>query len=932
MVGRVVLRLLAALAIPLVSAAPVRAQRTTGTIAGRIADASGRPAAAVVRVTSHGADRRQTADAAGRFVFADVAAGEYHVAIHVASAASPASLRLRVDPNRTTAIVATVRGGIVDVRATTASTNITSEQIERLPTGRSFVDYAALAPGVLTNDPPTGFSPRGLRQTAALRGTDASQVGLRIDGFDVADPGSGAELPPFRPSIGAIERVEVLHGGPSAEYGRSSGLSMNVLTRSGTDTFLGGVPLRITGGGLTGGPDDDDDPAFDGTTLGSAFDVGGYLGGPIRQWDKTFFFGDVNLFGAGRTGFSAREDAIRDTSEKWGFGKLNTEWRGIRLFGIGLQSRTTEDGAGSQAFFAPDATWKYGRNFNLYGGGLDATRGQLTLGLRLSYRNADHGLDPQGGTEAVPTFTTENILTGTNYQVSTDRGGVGFEGRVGLATEFAGWSHKISGGVGWLRWSNRERLEYPQGQFVFHLGGDDYVAGLPVGFDTGARVESGNYWIEDVLQKNDLTLSLGLNLHRQRGSILPSFTIANPEHNSLVEREFTLDEPVISTFDIGPRLGFAWTPLTDKTTIVRGGYGVYYDRMTFGVVSQANPLANDPIRGAIGQPFSDWTGDGRLGPGDWLTGLPGVVGGIPVSSDQFTQPWNTIADEFASPKMQHVYAGFSASIPAFSYEVAFDARSWSNLWTAFPKVREQLTFRAATRDDYVPGTPFSGMLPDGTPFTIDTFRYRNGVTSTAATELSTVPDLGRAAWQLAFIASRLCDGGFLGGSIAFGRDRWSRAADVFSGDPNPLSGLPLEGGPAGARPADQQQQDVIMNSGVDYRVWGAKQFKGIDWSFVMHGQQGYVLPFTAALTGGDGVSRDVRVGEQRLDDWFTVNAGAAKNLTFGRRTLRVSAEAFNLFNRQSIAGVEHNVGAAGFGETTRFTPPRQFVLGARLMF
>src|SRR5207249_1988898 len=105
---------------------------------------------------------------------------------------------------------------------------ITTKAVESLPiSNRSFVQLATLAPGVSG----TGNNP------ARLGGGGANNV--MMDGISTMDTGSNAVL--LQMNVESIAEVKVLVSNYQAEYGRSSGLQITAVTKSGTNRFRGSV-------------------------------------------------------------------------------------------------------------------------------------------------------------------------------------------------------------------------------------------------------------------------------------------------------------------------------------------------------------------------------------------------------------------------------------------------------------------------------------------------------------------------------------------------------------------------------------------------------------------------------------------------------------------------------------------------------------------
>src|SRR5205807_157057 len=112
---------------------------------------------------------------------------------------------------------------------------------------------------------------------------------VSIDGADNNNPffgeQRGGQRPAFTVSLDAIKEFQVVSDNAPAEFGRSSGGFINVVTKSGTNDIHGTAHEYQKWTGLTS-------RLSDGTRL-SAFaqeQFGGTLGGAIRK-DKLFYFG-----------------------------------------------------------------------------------------------------------------------------------------------------------------------------------------------------------------------------------------------------------------------------------------------------------------------------------------------------------------------------------------------------------------------------------------------------------------------------------------------------------------------------------------------------------------------------------------------------------------------------------------------------------------
>jgi len=216
------------------------AQITTGSIAGTVKDAQGGviPGATVV-LTNEGQGTKTTpvvTNATGDFIFANVAAGSYSIEITMPSFKTVKRTNVLVNPG-VRASLGTITldvGGASEtvevkaespmIQATTGERSFTipTDSVANLPlANRSFTALTALTPGVSGNN--------------RLGGGGGNNI--MMDGVSAVDTGSNAIL--LQMNVESIQEVKVLTSGYQAEFGRSSGLQVTAVTKSGTNRFRG---------------------------------------------------------------------------------------------------------------------------------------------------------------------------------------------------------------------------------------------------------------------------------------------------------------------------------------------------------------------------------------------------------------------------------------------------------------------------------------------------------------------------------------------------------------------------------------------------------------------------------------------------------------------------------------------------------------------
>jgi hypothetical protein len=159
--------------------------------------------------------------------------------------------------------------------------------------GRDWAALATLQAGVssVQNGSASGGgnTDRGFGAAVSISGSRPDQNSYRLDGISINDYSNGAPGSVLGDNLGidAVEQVSVLGSNYPAEYGRTSGGVINVVTRSGKDAFHGSLYEFLRNSAL------DARNFFDGPVIPpfKRNQFGGSAGLPIKK-DSTYIFGD----------------------------------------------------------------------------------------------------------------------------------------------------------------------------------------------------------------------------------------------------------------------------------------------------------------------------------------------------------------------------------------------------------------------------------------------------------------------------------------------------------------------------------------------------------------------------------------------------------------------------------------------------------------
>ncbi|MEY2168020.1 MULTISPECIES: TonB-dependent receptor [unclassified Rhodanobacter] len=281
------------------------AQQASGSIFGQVTGQHGGTVS--IRNVNTGFERSIPVDSAGRYRITSLPIGTYTVTLQDNGQA--VSTRENVLVNIAGGVevsfgsaagaknlegVSVVASALpsIDVSSVDTKTVFTASELAKLPMGRDLSSVALLAPSVINNSSYTAAPSFG--------GSAASENAYYINGYAVTNPltALGFSTLPFD----AIEQEQVLTGGYGAEFGRSTGGVINIITKRGTNEWKAGVftywsPERLRANPINQRyPNTGAYPATDGTLYAyrnknqySVVDYGAYVSGPLIK-DRLFVY------------------------------------------------------------------------------------------------------------------------------------------------------------------------------------------------------------------------------------------------------------------------------------------------------------------------------------------------------------------------------------------------------------------------------------------------------------------------------------------------------------------------------------------------------------------------------------------------------------------------------------------------------------------
>jgi Carboxypeptidase regulatory-like domain/TonB dependent receptor-like, beta-barrel/TonB-dependent Receptor Plug Domain len=603
------------------------AQERFGTLQGRVTDQQGAAIPGVtVSVTSLATNetRAFVTDTNGQFIGADLNPGRYKVSFELAGFTKVERPDVSVVLGRSFEVDTQMQVGgvtesvqvtaeaspLVDNRSTLIAHNVSAEEFDRLPKGRSFQSIALTAPSVNSGEVEGGFQ---------VNGASGAENGFTVDGITTNSliNGQSRQNTVFE----YLQEVQVKTSGISAEYGGALGGVISAVTKSGGNVFRGEGHYYYEGSALAVGPVER--LVLEPTNEGSAFFVqdnenknrqsefGGSIGGPIIA-NKLFFFGSYSPRLEDRDNFYTFTDGSGTfNNEIWrqqAFGKLTYSNSRLTANWSTLWTPTTSDGSifgyrGSTpnsetttlASYEPNRVRGYEINQVNTSGTVDYRLSPASsLSARGGYfhdRYSDTGISMttnyRYGAPATAALGIPPALQGPRDFENTPRAQItDFDTtkrsniNVDYNHYFSGLgTHSLRAGYGFQHVLNDINSFYPGGYVDLQFGSSFTFGGVTTGTGTygyyavhdrritnkaGSNIHS-LYLQDQWTLGNRLTLNLGI---RTEDENIPDF---RPEADGAAAIKFSMKDK------LAPRLGAAYDVYGNGRMKVFGSWGLYYD-------------------------------------------------------------------------------------------------------------------------------------------------------------------------------------------------------------------------------------------------------------------------------------------------------------------------------------------------------------------
>ncbi len=506
---------------------------------------------------------------------------------------------------------------------------------------------------------------------------------------------------------------------------------------------------------------------------------------------------------------------------------------------------------------------------------------------------------------------------------------------------FKSWgnlNHDFKFGGGWRRTDIFARTIYPGNNIVaYENSATNFRARLYREAAGTNRAEYLNFYLGDTITLNRLTLDLGVRYDRQWGKAMPSTIAANGGFPTVVPGgEFDGYDSPFTWNDITPRVGMTYALDEANKTILRASFSRNAGQLTAvgTYVGYANPSS---AAGWVEYPWNDLNGDHLAQTNEVRTDLPLLASSnFNTANPTAVASPNRIDPDFKAPSSMGFIVGVDRElIPNLALQVNYSYGRVTN-HPMFP-------FIGVTTADWQQFGTLAGATSDGVAYNIPLFQPNGDIvgangggrfltnfdgyfTNFNGIEMAVNKRMSNR-WQMRLAAAyNNPQEHYEDGVVPVSENGNPTRSDIF-----PL----IDGGQWAQRSAGSGSGDVFVNQRWSFNVNGVYQLPwAIEVAGNLFGKQGTPYPYYSNQSlGREGTTRillNEEVDSIRFETLWNLDLRAAKNFRFGRSSIQVIADVFNVFNGNTEITRERNAGSNNFLVLGSNLSPRILRFGVRV--
>ncbi len=981
---------LLALALLLGAAGVARAQEETGNVFVVVADAEGAPLPGVtVTLTGFGAPRVQQTAAQGQARFVGLDPGSYSLTAELDSFSTVEypNIDVRVARNTTLevtmsqaveeVITVTSESPLLDERKLTTGTTVSQVELEKIPTARDPWALLTQTPGVTVDRINVGGNESGQQAQFAAPGVTTDENAFLVDGVEITDMsaiGSSATYYDFD----QFSEMQYATGGTDVTKG-ASGVSVNLVTKRGTNEFRGSARFLRTDDDFFAGLLEQEVPDFQqpnsdlaptqtrliGNTINQVLDYGFEAGGPLlrdRLWAwGSFGTNDIKNRTAGSTPAAVQSDdtilentALKVNAQLSGQNSLVASWNNGdkrkfgRSAGPNRPQPTTWDQRGPTAVYKVEDTHVVNSNFFLSG-----TYSYVDGGFSLTSK----AVVAAGSVEAAPETAWDgnrvwqnSYLSGTSPATSEE---VKLDGSYFFDTGSA--SHEIKFGARARAFEGSSAFFWPGGRDLFTIaaatfGTQQDVIAAKRGVGPPISQDYSSVWAQDTISLGNLTINGGLRYDLQEATNEPAQVAASPfAPDILPALDFSGADAPFEWEDISPRLGLTYALGEERKTLLRGSFSQFPEQLEVNDIDLLNPL--NTVYAFFY--FEDLDGDLTFDSTDVLGDFFYAYQFDPSNPTSLVSA-NRVGDDYQAPVTSELLLGVEhALLPEFVVGLNYTYRLTEDLIDEERfLINDGGVVRPVVAADFVADGFVSGTLPDGTAYSEPVFAI--GCVADESCSLTggvlrenTDREVEYGGASVNFV-KRLSNRWMARGYFNWGEGEWS-VGDGYRSlyDPtnrvvpvNQTLGDDDDGAlHTSVSSGSGNKGDVLLQSSWSYNLNGMYQVApdrpwGFNVAANLFGREGTPLPYFHAVTTSDGIPKNVQITEVddvRTDDVLTVDLRLEKEFAATSDVgFTFSLDAFNLFDETYVLQRERALAISRTNFLDETLSPRIYRLGVRL--